>query len=212
MLTQSCPMVEDWLHSTAFSSGNDHFVFICTITGSLVNDGRSFGSLANLDLAIIYQTQETTNCLLRTRSLWLSSHSEVVTFWEQVAIQCPLDFALDCYRSQFVRVHCHLNVNTTWNRIICESPTLKEMTRQDQDTVLLNIFCNNSPKTDGYTESAVRWNIHVCICKRILYESFKWRFYCFIISLSLILSFTSFFLSIVIFSFLQKIKNNKKKS
>jgi len=60
-------------------------------------------------------------------------------------------------------------VKNTWNRIICESPTLKEMTRQDQDTVLLNIFCNNSPKTDGFTES----EIYMCVfvreyCMRVL--------------------------------------------
>jgi len=120
-------MVEYWLHSTAFSSGNDHFVFICTITGTLVNDGRSFGSLANLDLTVIYQTQETTNGLLRTRSLWLSSHSEVVAFWEQVAIQCPLDFALDCYRSQFVRVHCHLK---TWILRGIESSANRQLSKK----------------------------------------------------------------------------------
>jgi len=65
-------------------------------------------------------------------------------------------------------------VKNTWNRIICESPTLKEMTRQDQDTVLLNIFCNNSPKTDGFTESAVSFaEVYICVfvreyCMRVL--------------------------------------------
>jgi hypothetical protein len=114
-------------------------------------------------------------------------------------VHIPL-FTQDClFFWMFEFFHCSVREYHVESKLASLNRQLsKKWPVYHQDAVLLNSFSKNSPKTDGFTETALA-TAGICACVRdIVYESFIiWRFIFYLYFF--FLSFTFLFLSIFIF-------------